>query len=241
MFHKITCGFCLFLASSSAWASFESETVRESFPLINVPSWGLLGDPDNAVESINPVGGYLVSAIEVIGSLADPAANTWASDAQIQFTPTVAPPFQSGPLTSAFGYSGVLAVGPTLIPVTPFDPAGSLTLEFFEESDDAVDAPDQVWETIEFRFLERGVTNEVFNLGSLPSDGSPALSSHGHVAGGLDFFNFSLDGSGNWLNIQTIQPDAGNPMNTEIAIYDSSGVLVAFDDDGQVPALVRRV
>ncbi len=237
MFNKITCGLCLFVASSSAWASFDSETVRENFEFMNVESWDLLGDPNNVVETINPVGGYLVSAIEVVGSLSDGSTNTWASEARIQFSPTLAPTFQSGPLTDTFGYTGVEPVGPTRISVTPFDPAGSLALEFYEEMDEVPDAPDQTWDTIDLRFLESVVTNEFFELNTLPSDGSVTRSSHSHVAGGLDFFEFMLDGSGSWLNIQTIQPSAENPMNTEMAVYDSLGVLVAFDDDGQDPGL----
>ena len=74
------------------------------------------------------------------------------------------------------------------------------------------------------------------SVGTLPADGT-TLSYSGYIAqGGLDIYTFALGnpgvGPGRYLNIQT-REQSNDLVDTEIALFDSSGILLAFDDDGQ--------
>ncbi|NET78725.1 PEP-CTERM sorting domain-containing protein [Okeania sp. SIO1F9] len=83
--------------------------------------------------------------------------------------------------------------------------------------------------------LEVPAKAAVFNLGSLSNDGTSLVQAGADAGNGnLDFFNFTLDDDidniNDWLNITTF--DA--PGDPEIGLYDSNGLLVAFDDDGDI-------
>ncbi len=240
MLKKLTLAVGLLLAASAS-ASTSTYVAQETFDFTNVASWDVLDSPNNIVEQVNPVGGYIANAVQVSGSLSADIASTWASEARIAFTPSGSPGFVSGALTSTQVYSPAIEpVGPVLLPVNDFDPAGTLDLQFYESFDDAADAVDQTWVDVSVSLGIFTVTNGMEDLGTLPGDGTMVMASGNNVSGGLDFYDFvvpepGVGGSVAYLNIQTSDPGL-DPIDTEIGLFDSSGVLVAFDDDGQESA-----
>ena len=75
MLHKLAGALSLLLATV-AWASVDSIVERESFTLMGIESRDELNDVDNVHESISPVGGYTVTAIQVTGTLSDGSTGT---------------------------------------------------------------------------------------------------------------------------------------------------------------------
>ncbi|MEM1379657.1 MAG: VPLPA-CTERM sorting domain-containing protein [Pseudomonadota bacterium] len=89
--------------------------------------------------------------------------------------------------------------------------------------------------TLAFGFQAHAVT---VGVGDLPTDGT-SVSFDGAITANnaVDFYEFSLlgdvsNGDGTYLNLQTFGITGGDLMDTIIALYDSTGTLVAIDDDG---------
>ena len=225
---------CLGAANASEYVVNSSETAS----FFGVDSNELIGDASNIITNWTFTGGFLANNVVVTGNLTEVLTGTYASEADISLT---AP---GGSLllnpTATTSYVGTLPVGPTNIAIgTPFDPAGNVSFEFYESYSDGV-GPDQTWDDISIEFQNVVLQNGSYNLGALPSDGTLVTNSGTNVAGGLDFYDFSVGagvaGPGDYLNIQGIDPLTGDNIDTEFGLFDSAGVLVAFDDDGQESA-----
>ncbi len=207
----------------------------ESVTFTGVDSVGPYGDAGNTILNHTFTGGFMANAIVVSGQLTEVLTGTYASEAEID----IVCPNGAGYLapSSVTSYTGTLVVDPTTFTIpTPFDPAGEATFEFYEGYDDGAGA-DQTWDTITWEFQEMSVVNGNYNMGVLPGDGSIVSAAGSHVAGGLDFFEIELSAALNpasgYLNVQTYDPLTGDNMDTEMALFDSAGILVALDDDGQ--------
>lgn len=205
----------------------------------NVNSNDVLGDPSNVTLTWPFTGGFVANNVVVTGSLTEVLTNTYASEADIAVT---AP---NGSLTlnptGVGGYSGTIPVGPTNITIpTPFDPAGMVSFEFYESYNDGA-GPDQVWDSIAIEFQETVIQDGMFSEGLLPNDATTVSTTGTNVAGGLDYYSFTLSDAvgmpGSFLNVQTYDALTGDTIDTEIALFDASGILVAYDDDGQESAL----
>ena len=159
----------------------------------------------------------------------------------------------NAPNAGSFGepepYTGTADVGPLVVDVSnPTVADGLFTFYFFERpspgetEDDNPGGTDQTWLDISITFLAGGVQDGMFDIGPLTGagvmDAGPGQDGnafHSNVVAGLDFFEFSVgDVSGDdYLNIQTIETDTNDVIDTVMFLFDSNGVLVAVDDDGQ--------
>jgi hypothetical protein len=223
-------------------AAFASQIVisnSEAVPFTAVDSVNAIGDPANVMLTSTLVGGFVANNVVVTGTLTEVLTATYASEADIAITAPGGSVAANGATTSS--YVGTIAVGPTATAIaTPFDPAGLVSFEFYESFDDGP-GTDQIWDDITIEFQNVTVQNGMFDLGMLPSDGSVVSATGTNVNGGLDFYDFSIGasgvvGGGDYLNIQTRDALTGDTIDSEIALFDSAGILVAYDDDGQESA-----
>ncbi|MDX2131636.1 MAG: hypothetical protein SFY69_06265 [Planctomycetota bacterium] len=226
--------------SASALASVSAFTPVASVTFTNKNSVDAQGDPDNARDSwISPVGGS-VTAIRVTGSLTEVNTATFASEARVRLSAGAGSSFTAFnyQASTVGNYTGTLAIGPTTIGVPAFSlsAGGQVNFEWFESFQDDANLPESRWDTVTYELGANVITNGNFNLGTIPQNGTTQVIAGSHVAGGLDFFTFSLGGPvaniGDYLNIKMKFGATGGMTDTEIALYDGNGNLVATDDDG---------
>ncbi len=225
------------VATSAAMASTQSVINSESIVFNNVNSWDAQGDLDNEIIANTMTGGFTANSISWSGNLDNSTGNaaTWASEADILFN---GPNIVLNPSSNGAAYTPPEPVGGSTTLPTPFDPASIVSFEFFESFDDTADAIDQTWLDLTLTFEESVVTNGNFSAGAL--SGTTTSLTGNNVAGGLDFYTFTIGGAGvdatGFLNIQTYDI-GGTLIDTELGLYDSAGNFIATDDDGQDTAL----
>ncbi|MFO0831587.1 MAG: hypothetical protein U0637_07060 [Phycisphaerales bacterium] len=232
-------------AAGAANASTSSTTfsVFGTATFTNVNSMDVQGDIDNVLGSWVSTGSGTVTAIRVTGSLTEVNTGTYASEARVRFSAGAGSAFSAFNFQASTvgNYTGTLAIGPTQIAVTPFTltSGGTVNLEWFDSYDDAANSADSTWNTVTYEFGAgtTTVTNGSFALGALNPNGVQVVTNSAHVAGGLDFFTFNLPyavtSASDYLNIamQPIAGGTGNMTDTEFALYDAAGNLVATSDD----------
>ncbi|MCC6284902.1 MAG: hypothetical protein IT439_06300 [Phycisphaerales bacterium] len=223
--------------AAAAGASSSSAVVIGTASFVSKASMDPAGDADNITDSWIATGSGLVNAIRVTGQLTEVATGTYASEAKVRVSAGAGHAFSSVDATGTTtgNYTGTIAVGPTITNVTPFNlnSGGTINFEWFESFDDSANAADQTWDFVNYEFVSNTITNGGAALGTIGL-GSQIVSQSQHVAGGLDFFTFDFAGvsGNNYLNLRTIPGASGGSMDTEMAIYDSNGLLVVLDDDG---------
>ncbi len=222
------------LGSTIAFSPFASATFSGK------DSVAAQGNASNALDSWTAGAGGSVTAIRVTGTLNAVISGTYASEARVRLTAGAGSAFTGfnyqASTTGAF--TSPLSIGPTTIPVTPFSltSGGAVNFEWFESYDDGVGA-DANWSTVTYEFGSSVLTNGSYSLGALPADGLTHSTAGSHVSGGLDFFTFDISAfgvpaGGGYLNISMNAGASGSMTDTEVALYDSAGNLVATDDDG---------
>ncbi len=226
---------------ATAMASSVAILNSEAVSFTGIDSVGPLGDAANITTMATLTGGFAANNIIVTGTLTEVQTGTFASEADIAITAPGGSVTANGSTTAS--YTGTIATGPTATTIpTPFDPAGLVSFEFFESFNDGP-GPDQTWDDVTIEFQEIGIMNGMADLGTLPSDGTMVTTSGFNVSGGLDFYDFVVTApgvaAGGYLNIQTFDNGTGDTIDSEIGLFDSAGILVAFDDDGQGSAVVR--
>ncbi len=244
-----------FTAMSSSQASMSSFVANETFGPFTGPfgSNGATGDAGNGVVMTSSIGGYSATIVRVNGTLDNTSplgvATTLGSEANLRITPTGVPAFQ---VDGGIGgvYVGPVAVANTITARSAFTPSvGPLSIEFVESFNDT-GTPDQSWTNVTIDFGNEVVVNGMVDAGALPGDNTTSSFITPVVAGGLDFYTFSLSAgvvAGGYLNLQNRAPAGVSAMDTEMALYDSTGMMVSFgsttfgscaanNDDGQVPA-----
>lgn len=223
------------LASSSAFTPVGSVTFT------NKESRDVQGDVDNVVDSWIATGGGTVTGVRVTGSLTEINTGTFASEARVRMTAGAGNSFTGFNVQASTtgNFTGTLAIGPTVVSVPSFtlNNAGGVNFEWFESFDDSGNAlADANWNSVTYEFGSNVLTNGGTNLGALPNNGTAVTYNGSHVSGGLDFFPFSIgdgvNGGADYLNISMVGGASGAMTDTEIAVYDSLGNLVATDDDG---------
>lgn len=226
-----------------ASASSSSATTIATASFVNKGSVDAAGDPNNFRDMWVSTASGTVNAVRVTGQLTEVATATFANEAKVRLSAGAGHTFANFDLTgsSTSGYVGTLGVGPTTINVTPFslNNGATINFEWFESFQDGpADVSEQNWDFVNYEFIANVVTNGGAALGTL-NLGSQIVSQSQHVAGGLDFFTFDFAGvaGSNFLNLRTIPSATGGSFDTEMALYDSNGMLVAFDDDGGVGLL----
>lgn len=223
--------------AAPALASTSSATVIGTASFTNIASMNSLNDAANISAVWTGSGAGMVNAIRVTGNLTDGGLGTYASEARVRVTPGAGNSFAAfnlGATTATQTYT-TLPIGPVDFNVpTPFAlAAGDVNFQWYESYNDGAGA-DQTWDDVSYQFLSNTITNGGASLGALPSDGSTYNHAGSHVAGGLDFFTFSIGGvssPSDYLNIRMNFGAEGGMTDTEIALYDSLGNLVFVNDD----------
>ena len=219
-------------AASNFLPVVPTESVTFPGPLAHA---GDPGDPDNSITSHTFTGGFQAATVTFEGTLDQTGgiAATWASEANVGLTDPLGNP------TIGVGSGGGQVYTPPLpfsgngaFP-SPVDVAGEWTFEFFESYDDGP-GPDQFSSgvTITFSGANDSPSSEsmgVFTLG----DTANSIGEFG-LGGLLDTYTVNL-ADGGIFTVGT-SPDAtgavGAPADTEVAFFDSAGVLIGTNDDG---------
>ena len=204
-----------------------------------------IGDATNGVGLFGFTGGFTANTVQISGLLTSVNAATFASEADFQLTqPDVPPPglpasfiIQNGGPGATFAtfdfdvtqdITGTFAGG--------IDPNGDWRVEFFESFDDGgVNAQSS---NVSLEFSEREDVmdlNGVFSLGSISGGGTADSLGELALSNLFDLYTLTLTEDG-LLDIVTDVNAAGgftgNTIDTEIAIFNSAGILLFNDDDG---------
>ncbi len=207
---------------------------------------GVTGDADNSLSSVVFNGGFNANSIRFSGTTTEVVAGTFGSEADIIITdPTGFNSFTwqtTGPGNGGFGsfdfdssqdITGTFAGG--------IDAGGTWGFEFIDSFDDGPGADAQstnvtaTFEEVDFD----SDTNGAFSLGSIGGGGTATSNGEFAVANVFDLYDITLDTAGTF-NFETLaDPNGfvGADADTEIAIFDSAGTLIANDDDGAATGL----
>lgn len=224
-----------------AIAGTAAASPRETITLTNQNLNGLHGDASNTVLTPTLSGGYTLGRITYSGTLTSLTAATWRSDARIELVApggqsVVIRPFLDGSTYTSAAFSGSVFFQQAV------DPAGIWTVRLYETFDDGGAA------IVDSRVTATITTTDdppappaATDLGTLTAaglNGSVASLPRGQTAwftfvvpshicfGGPNFVD--LDTFGSVTQITSPQHFADD---TVLALYDSLGNLVAWDDD----------
>lgn len=226
--------------ASSTLASIVNTNVVASVTFTNKASIDAQGDASNAVDSWVSTYGGAITGVRISGSLTEVATATFANEARVGLSAGAGSAFTAYNLqaTTLGGYTGTIAVGPTIVnQASSLTNGGVVNFEWFESfQDGAADLAEQTWDTVTYDFVNgSSIVNGNFALGAIAGNGTPVVAAGSNVAGGLDFYTVSFPSGvfnvGDYLNIHTRQPAGAGTYDSEIAIYDAAGNLVATDDD----------
>ncbi|MBX3409566.1 MAG: PEP-CTERM sorting domain-containing protein [Phycisphaeraceae bacterium] len=215
-------------------------TLLGSATFTNKNSIDAVGSATNDRDSAFISPGGTVASIRAFGSLTKVNSATFASEARVRFSAGTGNAFPNLDFqaTTIGSYTGTIAVDRTLN-VTPFTltDGGQVNFEWFESFQDGpAGLPESTWDTVTYEFRSAAqIVNGNFNLGAIGFN-QPGTHSGSHVAGGLDFFTFSIPAVANPGDSLTIRMTAGltgtSMTDTEIALYDlSTGNKIAENDD----------
>jgi hypothetical protein len=243
--------FALLALAGTASASLASVVIPGT--LIGTASFTGVSSRDAQGTATNDMGmavigsGGTVASVRAFGTLNRVASGTFASEARVRFSAGAGNSF------TAFNYqhstvggyptSGVVNFD-TTTNVTPFtlNAGGTVNFEWFESfQDGTAGLPESTFNPVTYEFRTAAtIQNGNFNLGTINPDGVQVCSApSANVAGGLDFYTFTLAGPGaltlsDYVNIQVMNTAGGVAYDTEIAIYDGMGNKLNEDDDDGV-------
>lgn len=240
--------FAILAVAGLATSSFASVVVPGS--LIGSTTFNGVSSRDAQGTATNETGfavfgsGGNVASVRAFGNLTLATAGTFASEARVRFTAGAGNAFTGFNFqhSSVGGYTGSIAFD-TTTNVTPFtlNAGGTVNFEWFESFQDSAGVPESTFTPVTYEFrTAASIQNGNFALGSLNNSGAASVTASGHVAGGLDFFTFSISdavAAGGYLNIRTLAGVTGGSFDTEVALYDSLGNFIATDDDGNTGLL----
>jgi hypothetical protein len=226
-------------SNASGGGLISSETVSLGGPYGH---GGAIGSVNNTtISGITFTGGFNATHIRFAGTLTSVMEPTWASEADIRIREVSTSSFDwqnPGPdaafYGAPFGYdstqdlTGAFAGG--------VDPGiGPWEVEFFDTFDDGAGI-DSISTNVEMTFEERLVlldSNGAFTLGSLNSGTSANSVGEFALPGLYDTYAITLNQSGFFTFFTDEDPNGfvGINVDTEIAIFDSAGILIAEDDD----------
>ncbi len=209
---------------------------QENFELLDKISNGIYGAAANSVANHVVAGGYGLTSIELSGTLKSLHPKTWASDSRLEITSPIGTKVQFQPVSG--GTYTQLNFGGTVLIDAGTDPAGDWTFRFFEIFDDGGALPDAEWDLTVMMRNDLPTAPTSTDLGVISSPGLNVPPMSIQLAQVL-WFRLELSAavsaaSGTYLDIDTegalfSVPSVTN--DTEIALYNSLGVLVAQDDD----------
>ena len=203
---------------------------------------GAVGDASNSTATATFTGGFIADQVTISGVYNENPdfQATVSAEADIDFTGAGTFVYQH-PFAVVDGnaWSGSQSIG-------PFDPAGTFNLEFIDTFVDNTDGTfDATSSNLVVTFEDVGGgtpdvdTTGNFALGSVGTPGvTETVSSVGEflVSDIFDTYSLSLNGDGILSFITELDPaglnDGTDPVDTEIGIFDSNGLLAFYDDDG---------
>lgn len=227
-------------SNATGGGAVESETVNLGAGPFNHGAG--LGSLDNSVlTGVNFTGGFTANQVRFTGTANSLISATWAEEVRMQitddniFTPTsyvfVA---GSGQVFGTFDYD--LSTSITSSWAGGVDPgaAGPWRIEFFDSFDDGAGADaESVNVSMTFENVQPvDDSNGNFSFGAINSSGTVSSVGELALANLFDTYTFSLGIDGT-LDISTEFEDVftGLLLDTEIALFDGAGNLLAQDDD----------
>lgn len=196
---------------------------------------------ENSTASATFLGGFSATHVRFSGSYSEIISATVGAEADILMDSPPIPPALNGlsfvwqnPSTGAtFDFDTARSIEGTF--GVGFDPAGTWDLEFIDTFDDGP-GTDAVSSDLSMTFEEQIPVvdvNGVFSMGTLNA-GTSSRRGEFAIGGLFDSYTVTLPSDGT-LSLETLAVTGGftgvNP-DTEIAIFDATGTLVANDDDG---------
>jgi len=229
-----------------------SAFAQQTFTFGSTNSWGAPGDSNNVTQlAFNPVGtAYLMgaSATKISGTLESVASGNWPEDSVVRLSNSAFPgssvvlrpipsigsfttlPVVPGP---AFYFASVGTLVGGLVPI-----GSTWDVEFYETFDDSTSFNDAIWQSLSFatQAVAPLVIPTSIDLGCLTS--SPTFTDMPQIdAGQIKWFKIKLPAVGasatDYLDISTAPQvaDLNTNYDTEIGLYDASGVRIATADD----------
>ena len=194
-----------------------------------------VGDADNTIATATFVGGFNATHVRFSGDLTSIIGGTYGSEADIQVrqAPFVDFTWQNGLPSGSYttaSYDTSFDMGFT------WDPAGTWEIEFIESFSDGPGA-DSMSENVTMTFEERipiSDSNGNFALPSIGTYGSASSVGELALSNLYDSYSITLENNGLFSFYTDYDPAGftGDSIDTEIAIFDSAGNLVANNDDG---------
>ena len=204
-----------------------------------------LGSPLNTIATMGAfTGGFNANYMRIEGTLTAVNTATWGSEADIQVrSDSLLNPFSftwenpgPGAAFTTFDYDSAQLLTTAVDPgtfTTGFD------VEFFDTFEDDASGPDSQSSNVTISFEELVAvsdTDGVFDLGSIGGNGFEQAGSVGEFAleGLFDLYSINLENAGelSFFTDEDLGGFVGSTVDTEIAIFDSAGTLIAEDDDG---------
>ncbi len=214
-------------------------TPRETQVFTNVISNGLLNSSANTVVTRTLAGGYTLGRLDLSGTLTSLTANTWLIDSRLLVTAPNGATIVFQPFTSGTTYTSQ-PFGRSLFFAGVTSTTGQWTFRFFELVDNGgVAVPDARWNLTIVFTDDPPVPPASTDLGTLSPPGV-TLSAVPLAASQIRWYRFTLAGPirpslGTFLDVDTIGSIFGSGADatndTEVALYNSTGVLIATDDD----------
>ena len=205
------------------------------------------GDPDNSIASATFTSGINANVITISGDITANPASAFAgqfflNEADIFVTPD---PLSGGTSFTWQNPTGAVpdtSTGP--IPYSSgqsFGPAtatGTWNFEFIDTFDDVAGSdPDSTSANVSVTLSEQVITDSsgVFGLGSVGAAITSAVSEGEFLVGDIfDQYSLNVTDPGVFSFITDEDPlgvSMGDLVDTEIGLFDSSGLLIAYDDD----------
>lgn len=208
---------------------------RESITFTSVPSDGALNAASNALRSTTFTGSYTVTRVRVSATLTKLNTSTFAREARIHVTPPTGPTFVLQPFTTG-SFSGSISTSSYVFTLAaPVGPAAGLwSFRFHEAFDDT--GVDSRWDTITLT-LDDGVPSPpvALDLGTLRAPAT-LTRSYTLTPGLIQWYRLDLPDGATAAGLRYLDIDTGGSIvgaadDTEIAMYSSTGVRIAEDDD----------
>ena len=237
--HIVEAASVLCITAATSMSVFAQET----FSFLGVQSDGVFGSPANSVEVRSSSGGYLIGRIDLSGVLTSLHPNSWPSDSRIYITAPSGRSVDVQPFEQGGSFVSV-SFSETILFEIGSDPVGDWTFRFYESFDDGGPGePDASWSLIVQIKVEPIQPPAAIDIGVLGFPSTTVVSGP-LAAGEVVWLRFTLDrpvmaGLNTFLDIDTegssgsVPPGGTLPeeVDTEIALYDASGNLIAEDDD----------
>jgi hypothetical protein len=201
-----------------------------------------ISNADNTIISgINFTGGFNATHVRFTGTLTSVIGATWGSEADIQIRQGLFSSFDwqnPGPngTFSTFDYDSASELSGDFAGGTDPGSGGAWEIEFFDTFDDGA-GPDSQSTNVEMIFEEQTALfdeNGVFSLGSLNAGDTSNSVGEFALPGLFDLYTITLNEAGLFTFFTDEDPNGfvGTTVDTEIAIFDAAGVLLAENDDG---------